>query len=91
MVVGSAEQAVGNDEDGWVDVTAAQFLRTVESPTGPPPGSFLGGVSGLSSRERAYFTANLRPGTYTLVCFVPDHKDGKPHIAHGMFRDITVE
>lgn len=72
-------------------VTAAQFLHAVESPTGPPPGSFLGGVSGLSSRERAYFTADLRPGTYTLVCFIPDHKDGKPHIAHGMFRDMTVE
>jgi hypothetical protein len=72
-------------------VTTAQFLHAVESPGGPPPGSFLGGVSALSSRERAYFTADLRPGTYTLVCFVGDHKDGKPHIAHGMFRDITVE
>ena len=71
--------------------TAAQFLQAVESPSGPPPGRFLGGVSGLSSRERAYFTADLRPGTYTLVCFVSDHKDGKPHILHGMFRDITVE
>jgi hypothetical protein len=72
-------------------VTAAQFLQAVESPTGPPPGSFIGGVSGLSPRERAYFTADLRPGTYTLVCFVSDHKDGKPHVAHGMFREITVE
>lgn len=72
-------------------VTAAQFLSFVENPSGPPPGSFAGGVSGLSSRERAYFTANLRRGTYTLVCFVPDHKDGRPHILHGMVRDITVE
>lgn len=71
--------------------TATQFLQWVEKPEGPPPGSFAGGVSGLSPRERAYFTANLRPGTYTLVCFVPDHKDGKPHILHGMVRDITVE
>lgn len=72
-------------------VTAAQFLSFVENPSGPPPGSFLGGVSGLSSRERAYFTVNLRRGTYTLVCFVSDHKDGRPHILHGMVRDITVE
>lgn len=71
--------------------TAAEFMRWVEAPAGPPPGSWAGGVSGLAPRERAYFTADLRPGTYTLVCFVPDHKDGKPHIAHGMFRDITVE
>jgi hypothetical protein len=72
-------------------VTGAQFLQAVSAPTGPPPGSFLGGVSGLSLGERAYFTANLRPGTYTLVCFVPDHKDGRPHILHGMVREITVE
>ncbi len=71
--------------------TAAQFLRWVESPAGPQPGSLIGGVSALSPHERAYFTANLRRGSYTLFCFVPDHKDGKPHIAHGMFRDITVE
>ncbi|MEX1186869.1 MAG: hypothetical protein WEA80_09795 [Gemmatimonadaceae bacterium] len=68
-------------------LTGAAFTEIHDQP----PGSFLGGVSGLSSRERAYFTADLRPWTYTLVCFVPDHKDGKPHIAHGMFRDITVE
>lgn len=72
-------------------VTAAQFLHWVEAPAGPPPGSWLGGVSGLSPHERAYFTANLRKGTYALVCFVPDHKDGRPHILHGMTRDITVE
>lgn len=72
-------------------VTAAQFLSWVEAPAGPPPGSFMGGVSGLSSRERAYFTVNLRKGSYTLVCFVSDHKDGRPHILHGMVRDITVE
>lgn len=71
--------------------TAAQLLHWVESLAGPPPGSFIGGVSGLGSHERAYFTANLRKGTYMLVCFVPDHKDGKPHIAHGMVREITVE
>jgi hypothetical protein len=71
--------------------TAAQFLRWVDAPAGPPPGSFVGGVSGLAPHERAYFTADLRRGTYTLVCFVSDHKDGKPHILHGMFRDITVE
>lgn len=72
-------------------VTPGQFLQAIEHPTGPPPGSFVGGVSALAPRERAYFTANLQPGKYTLVCFVPDHKDGKPHILHGMVREITVE
>lgn len=71
--------------------TAAQFLQWERAPAGPPPGRFAGGVSGLSSRERAYFTANMQPGTYVLICFVPDHKDGRPHFLHGMVRDITVE
>jgi hypothetical protein len=24
------------------------------------------------------------------VCFLPDHKDGKPHFMHGMMKQITV-
>jgi hypothetical protein len=33
---------------------------------------------------------NLEPGEYGLICFVPDAKDGKPHIAHGMVTQFTV-
>ncbi|MGH3450744.1 MAG: hypothetical protein ACRDQW_08435 [Haloechinothrix sp.] len=32
----------------------------------------------------------LEPGTYTLVCFV-DVPEGMPHVARGMFAELTVE
>jgi len=38
-----------------------------------------------------YFTADFTPGNYILMCFLPDAKDGKPHLAHGMTKQITVK
>lgn len=57
---------------------------------GPPPAEPLGGVSILDKGGRGTFTADLTPGDYGLICFVPDAKDGKLHLAHGMMRNITV-
>ena len=33
---------------------------------------------------------DFTPGSYALVCFVPDMKDGAPHFVHGMVRTFTV-
>ena len=57
---------------------------------GPPPAEPLGGVTFLDKGARGYFTADLTPGEYGLICFVPDSKDGKPHLAHGMMKTIKV-
>jgi hypothetical protein len=57
---------------------------------GPPPAEPIGGVVLLDKGGRGTFTADLEPGTYGLICFVPDSKDGKPHLAHGMVREIKV-
>lgn len=62
-----------------------------EHMEGPPPAKLLGGVVGLDPRNAAYFTVNLKPGRYGLICFFPDRKDGKPHFVHGMTREFTVE
>jgi uncharacterized cupredoxin-like copper-binding protein len=40
--------------------------------------------------QPAYFTVNVTPGEYALICFLPDHKDGKEHHEHGMIEQITV-
>ena len=37
-----------------------------------------------------YFTAELTPGDYLLICFLADAKDGKPHFMHGMTKTVTV-
>jgi hypothetical protein len=57
---------------------------------GPPPMMLVGGTSGLSKGRDLQFTADFAPGEYALVCFLPDFKDGKPHVAHGMIKQITV-
>jgi uncharacterized cupredoxin-like copper-binding protein len=58
---------------------------------GPAPtGRWLGGVSTIDAGGHAQFTATFAPGSYLLLCFWPDAKDGKPHIMHGMAKEITV-
>jgi hypothetical protein len=57
---------------------------------GAPPAEPVGGVVGLDKGGSGSFTANLTPGDYGLICFVPDAKDGKPHLAHGMMKTIKV-
>lgn len=72
-------------------VTPEQFLQALEKPQGPPPGKILGGVTGIAKGRTIDLTATFTPGDYTLLCFVPDAKDGKPHIAHGMVKNFTVK
>jgi len=72
-------------------VTPEQFLQALEKPQGPPPGKILGGVTGIAKGRTIDLNATFTPGDYTLLCFVPDAKDGKPHIAHGMVKNFTVK
>lgn len=64
--------------------------KWVESQQGPPPGEPLGGVAALAPGAQAFFSADITPGNYALICFVPDVHDGKPHFIHGMAQEITV-
>lgn len=57
---------------------------------GPPPAEPIGGVVALDKGASATFTADLSPGEYGLICFVPDTKDGRPHLVHGMIKTIKV-
>jgi uncharacterized cupredoxin-like copper-binding protein len=67
------------------------FLTWVMKPAGPPPGSAIGGVSPMVSGRRARMKVDFTPGDYALICFIPDAKDGKPHLAHGMAQQIHVK
>jgi len=57
---------------------------------GQPPIMPMGGIAGLSVGQAANFTATFAPGDYVLICFVPDAKDGKPHVEHGMILPFKV-
>lgn len=71
--------------------TVAELAAWVENQQGPPPGKPIGGISGMAKGGVVYVPVDLVPGEYGLFCFLPDAKDGKPHIAHGMMKQITVQ
>ena len=60
-------------------------------PAGPPPFDLIGGVSAGQPKQVSYFTANLTPGKYVMLCFIGDAKDQKPHLEHGMVREFEVK
>jgi hypothetical protein len=50
----------------------------------------IGGMVGLEPGHHGWFTADLAPGDYVLVCWIPGEK-GVPHYAgHGMMRRFHV-
>jgi hypothetical protein len=57
---------------------------------GASPVIAVGGASGLSKGRHQTIMLDLTPGRYVMLCFIPDAKDGKPHIAHGMAKEFTV-
>jgi uncharacterized cupredoxin-like copper-binding protein len=57
---------------------------------GPPPGKPIGGTTGFAQGEVNMITHDFAPGNYGMICFVPDAKDGKAHVAHGMVSEFTV-
>ncbi len=61
-----------------------------EGRKGRPPGRAIGGTAALEPETENSFSAELAPGEYALMCFVPDDEDGRMHFAHGMAKQITV-
>jgi len=82
---------VGLDEGYTIDDVLTEIQ---ENPEGDPPPwvQIVGGTfakPGTTSEQP--LKADLQPGTYTLVCFVPSKaNDGQPHAALGMVKEITV-
>jgi uncharacterized cupredoxin-like copper-binding protein len=57
---------------------------------GAPPAEPIGGVVLLDKGGQGSFDVDLTPGEYGFICFVPDSKDGKPHLTHGMMKQVKV-
>jgi hypothetical protein len=70
--------------------TVNDLMAWMQSMQGPPPASAIGGIAAMQHGEVQSFTAEFTPGSYVLICFVPDARDGKPHFMHGMVQTITV-
>jgi hypothetical protein len=69
---------------------AEDFLKWERTQQGPPPGKPMGGTTMIEKGGVNYLTADFAAGEYALICFMPDAKDGKPHFAHGMIKQITI-
>jgi len=68
----------------------ADMLAWMEKMEGPPPGAPIGGTTPMARGEENLITLDLAPGDYGLICFVPDAKDAKPHLMHGMMTQLTI-
>jgi hypothetical protein len=51
----------------------------------------LGGIAWIDPGMHSYFTAELEPGRYALICFVPDHATGEMHFMLGMLQEFVVD
>jgi uncharacterized cupredoxin-like copper-binding protein len=58
---------------------------------GPPPADAIGGIVGVAKGSTGYFNIELAAGNYAMICFVPDSKDGKAHLEHGMIKEFSVQ
>ena len=65
--------------------------KWMAKPVGPPPAAAIGGVSGMLPGATPTFTVDLTAGDYALVCFIPDAKDGKMHLEHGMIQTFKIQ
>ena len=68
----------------------ADVLRWAKELQGPMPGTIVGGTTGLTRGEHAVLDVTFAPGAYAMLCFVPDAKDGRSHVAHGMTAEFIV-
>ena len=51
----------------------------------------LGGLAWIDPGSHGYFTANLEPGRYAFICFVPDEATGRMHFMLGMVYEFEVK
>jgi hypothetical protein len=71
-------------------VAFVEGLEAGKVPPGPPPIMPYSGISLMAPGIVNYLTVDVQPGEYGELCVVPDAKDGKPHVAHGMVAQIKV-
>jgi hypothetical protein len=60
-------------------------------PAGPPPGENVGGMQGLDKGSSGFVNFDLPAGDYAVICQIPDPATGKPHLALGMAKPLTVK
>lgn len=70
--------------------TAHDVIASIENPAAEQAGVPMGGVTPMSVGGKNWISVDLEPGSYALICFIPDMGDGKPHFMHGMTKEFEV-
>jgi len=73
--------------------TMEDVMAFAQSFEGEEPTEEFAYIHLLSPGSGNSVTLDLTPGTYILLCFLPDYApggDGTPHLAHGMMQAVTV-
>jgi hypothetical protein len=60
-------------------------------PKKPPTWFKEVGGTGAAPGKTGTIDAELTPGNYIMLCFVPDKASKKPHVMLGMMKEFTVE
>ncbi|MCE7986699.1 MAG: hypothetical protein DYG89_36460 [Caldilinea sp. CFX5] len=78
--------------DGASDDDLTTWLMQME-PTGPPPAQLVVHGAPHDPGVTSWPEIDLAPGTYYVVCFLPDFSKNPPlpHVAHGMLRRFIVQ
>ncbi len=67
------------------------MAKFAENPVGVPPGKPMGGITDIVPGDVVYLQVDVPKAEFAFMCFTPDMKDGKPHLAHGMIQQISVK
>ncbi len=71
--------------------TPMDMAKFAENPVGAPPGKPMGGITDIVPGDVVYLQVDVPKGEYAFICFTPDMKDAKPHLAHGMIKQVSVK
>ncbi len=84
------EMLIGQMAHGKKAMDMVNWVERAHMRGGMPPIRPLGGATALAPGASEEVAVNLAAGEYGLWCFVPDAKDGKDHVLHGMVKDLKI-
>ena len=77
--------------DGVTIDTIRGMATASPAPTGPPPWTDVGGLTGIAAGTTVNMDVDLPAGNYAFICFIPDPATGKAHFELGMLGALTVQ
>ncbi len=83
---GPPAEATAEAAEPASEATAEATEAAMAEEGGPPAFLWLP----MSPGQEALVPVNIPPGTYAVVCFLPDFASGHSHVELGMFQVITV-